>query len=94
MQEHRPPPPDGASNFAYDDEDADTVVNPSANTPLGALIAERLSRRETLRGLAASAADLSDRLSRSRLGGRMIPFNLWDVMTIIARKPGDATVAT
>ncbi|HJS32884.1 MAG TPA: hypothetical protein VJ924_12895, partial [Alphaproteobacteria bacterium] len=56
MQDNRTPSPDGASTNAYDDEDGDSVVNPSANTPLGVLIAERLSRRETLRGLAASAA--------------------------------------
>ena len=39
MQEHRSPSPDRTSTFGYDDEDADTVVNPSANTPLDALIA-------------------------------------------------------
>ena len=56
MQGNHTPSPDGAPAYDFDDEDADTVVNPSTTTPLGALIAERLSRRETLRGLAASAA--------------------------------------
>jgi 2-polyprenyl-3-methyl-5-hydroxy-6-metoxy-1,4-benzoquinol methylase len=36
---------------------------------------------------------VSRRLSRSPLGARAIPFNLWDVMTVVARKPSDAPVA-
>ena len=30
---------------------------------------------------------LARRLARSRLGGRTIPVNLWDVMTVVARRP-------
>lgn len=32
---------------------------------------------------------LARRLERSPLGTRIVPFNLWDVMTIVARRPAD-----
>jgi SAM-dependent methyltransferase len=65
------------------------VAHPSAVYPV-----RYLTHKACLTLDFAPLASLADRLSRSRLGGRAIPFNLWDVMTVVARRPGGASSVT
>ena len=36
---------------------------------------------------APLVAAVATRLARSQAGGRAVPLNLWDVMTVVARRP-------
>ena len=65
------------------------VAHPSSVYPL-----RYLAHKACLTLDIAVVERLSDRLSRSRLGDRTIPFNLWDVMTVVARRPTGASIVT